>query len=120
MREICTPGSVRGATRNGRPYRDNFRGGDGNVAMGAELRPISKDIEISHRTLKRARHRPTRPSRLTPSDACSCVLTRTYPMAVLVRSACDVCVCMQSVVTDFEDRIEKNRFPIGDGVVDWV
>src|SRR4051812_18428424 len=43
-------------------------------------------------------------SRLTPSVACSCVLTRTYPMAVLVRSACDVCECMQTVVNDFQDR----------------
>src|SRR5262249_48772405 len=59
----------------GKPAVRNFRGGDGNVAMGAELRPISKDIEISHRTLKCARHRPTRPSRRTPSVACSCVLT---------------------------------------------
>src|ERR1700712_3331042 len=42
-------------------------------------------------------------SRLTPSLACSCVLTRTYPMAVLVRSACGVGLCMQTVVKDFAD-----------------
>ena len=47
---------------------------------------------------------------LTPSLACSCVLTRTYPMAALVRSACGVCVCMQSVVNDFEDcEVERQR-----------
>jgi hypothetical protein len=51
VREICTPGSVRGAARKGRPYRDHFLfgGPSGFVTSLAAAR-----LEISYKEIGRS------------------------------------------------------------------